>query len=59
MWGVVTSDEGELHVMPCDEDGGLLPEHVLSTHCYCGPRQDVEVECLWIHQDPERGGADA
>jgi hypothetical protein len=59
-WAVITAFDGNVHVVPCNEQtGGPLHPHVLTESCICEPRRDAEEPELLIHFDPERGGYDA
>jgi hypothetical protein len=49
----------ELHVMPVDELGHILPPHELRYRCPCSPRRDDEQSMMVIHEDKERGGLDS
>lgn len=56
LWGVAQNDKHEQHVVPCDKDGTLLNNHTASAECWCKPRRDKDVNNMFIHNDPERGG---
>lgn len=51
----------ELHVLPVDERGYILPPHELhyGTQCPCKPRRDDSYCELIVHADKERGGFDS
>lgn len=48
----------ELHVLPVDERGYILPPHELhyGTQCPCGCYRDDRQPALIIHHDKEHGG---
>lgn len=59
-WGVFENhDTHERHVMPADDKGFVLGEHVARRDCWCKPKQDEEAASVLIHNDPERGGFNA
>lgn len=57
-WGVFRCDDA-VHIAPCDQAGQLLPPHVLTDGCPCGPTRDDLEAGLRIHHDPGRGGCNA
>jgi hypothetical protein len=63
-WGIFTvmdcqSGEWSRHIAPCDAKGMILRPHIGAVDCECRPTPDPECPANWIHNDPERGGANA
>jgi hypothetical protein len=63
-WGVFKTEwdgEPQFHVAPVLPDGRLPVNHSMHEFCPCGPREELISQhvSLWIHQDAERGGANA
>jgi hypothetical protein len=44
------SSKDSLHVVPIDD----LREHVISSTCWCRPKQDDETPRLWTHNSMDR-----
>jgi hypothetical protein len=53
---IVYEGYSQLHVLPVDGWGVVVPPHVGHDECKCGPRPDPEQPNVIIHQDRERGG---
>jgi|AGTN01.3.fsa_nt_gi hypothetical protein len=60
-WGVIRDDENRVHIAPLLADGRLDVRHSLHEFCPCGVREEMVTEdaSIWIHRDPEKGGANA
>lgn len=56
LWGVVSNDKHEQHVLPCEKDGEIQNNHTPQSDCWCKPKPDTDVRSMYIHNDPERGG---
>lgn len=41
-WGMVMSDDGRAHLVPCDDEGHLLDPHSACETCRCHPEIDLE-----------------
>ena len=57
-WGVFqNSDDGWIHVAPCDEDGRVTRDHALDLFdCWCKPT--LHEDGIVMHHDPHWPGAD-
>jgi hypothetical protein len=55
-WGVFDG-EGDKHVMPCDKRGYVLKPHLARKTCICKPKE--KPPGIWVHNDPDLGGADS
>ena len=51
-WGSVWSDDGLMHLVPCDESGHLLDPHIASESCHCHPEIDRKegIVTHWVIQ---------
>lgn len=50
-WGLFDKrdDGGIIHVVPCSDDGVVLPPHVLESQCPCRPHLDSVADVLLVH----------
>lgn len=58
-WGIWPTDDGEQHIVPCDERSNVIGGHIRSAACHCDPVPDADEPLVIIHNDPERGGFNA
>ena len=59
-WGTREDANGDRHIVPCEENGEPVGDHRPAADCTCMPRKDLDSRgILYIHNDTERGGADA
>lgn len=59
LWGVWPTDDGEQHIVPCDERNNVLGGHRQSIACFCNPVPDPQEPLVIVHNDRERGGYNA
>jgi len=57
-WFVFKKDD-TYHVLPCTDAGEVLPPHESDPQCVCKPYLDDKKGGFWVHNDRERGGANA
>jgi hypothetical protein len=54
-WGTFEGRDGNVHVAPCTEDGGVAGVHFLSVQCPCGPTIEKRIGSrpLVVHDEPD------
>ena len=48
-YGVFQTDDGKVHVIPCDVDGNILMPHVVGEQCTCYPEEHEDDERIIVH----------